>query len=131
MCGEIENEMPLERQIIERFRNQAELYLAKARHDNAGDGGDAADYIEAGEFYMDRLFTAMLRQCVDDLDGDNGTADRLRAQAIVLARLSGLLAGQLPAEFDTLHAAMDAMLVGYGDGQGGHEHGDDHHHHRH
>ncbi len=129
MCGEIENEVPLEQHIVEHFRDQAERYLA-GMHGGTDDSGDVAG-AGASERYMDRLFAAILRRCVDDVEGDNATVDRLRAQAIVLARLSGLLAGQLPTEYDTLHATMDAMLVGYGEGQGSHAHGDDHHHHHH
>lgn len=119
MCGDIENEIPLEQKIIEHFREVAEQYLNSA-------GGPAR---EASHGYMDTLFGAVLRRCVDDLD-DGGSAERLRDQAIVLARLSGLLAGQLPPELDNLHATMDAMLVGYGEAGGADAppHGHDHRH---
>ena len=121
MCGDIEHEIPLEQRIIEYFRDLAEHYLKS--------GGSSGS--DASHGYMDALFGALLRRCVDDLDEDGGgSADRQRDQAIVLARLSGLLAGQLPAEMDNLHAAMDAMLVGYGEARGAHAapHGHDHHH---
>ncbi len=121
MCGDIENEIPLEQRIIERFRDLAE------QHVNSG----GASGSEASHGYMDTLFGAVLRRCVDDLDEDSGgSVERLRNQAIVLARLSGLLAGQLPPELDTLHATMDAMLVGYGEAGGADAapHGHDHHH---
>lgn len=125
MCGDIESETPLEQQIIERFRAVAGRYLA------AGGSGAGKD---TQHDYMDGLFTAVLRQCVDDVDeaGGGGARERLQAQGVVLARLAGILTGQLPPAADGLHAATDALLVGYrearGDADGGHEHG---HHHQH
>ncbi len=121
MCGDIENEIPLEQRILEHFRDLAARYMNSA----GGPGGDAS------HGYMDDLFGTLLRRCVDDLDEESGgSAERLRDQAIVLARLSGLLAGQLPPEMDNLHATMDAMLVGYGEAGGADAatHGHDHHH---
>ncbi len=122
MCGEIESEAPLDLRIVGHFRELAQRHL-----DQAADAGGRADHA-----YMDRLFGAVLRTCVEDLEdaGDEVSLDQLRAQAIVLARLSGLLAGQLPAELDGLPAAMDAMLVGYREtGQSpDHGHSHDHHH---
>ncbi len=122
MCGEIDSEVPLDLQIVEHFRELAQRHLDQAA--GAGGGADHA--------YMDRLFGAVLRTCVEDLEeaGDEVSLDQLRAQAIVLARLSGLLASQLPAELDGLPAAMDAMLVGYREtGQApDHDHSHGHHH---
>ena len=119
MCGDIENDIPLEQRIIEHFRELAGQYL--------NSGGSPGN--DASHGYMDALFGAVLRRCVDDLD-EGGSAERLRDQAVVLARLSGLLAGQLPPEMDNLHATMDAMLVGYGEASGANavSHGHGHHH---
>lgn len=126
MCGEIEAETPLDLQIVGHFRDLARRYLEQtAERVGAGDDGRAA------HAYMDHLFGAVLQKCVQDLDdaGDEASLEQLRAQAIVLARLSGLLAGQLPVELDGLSATMDAMLVGYRETERPHEH--EHHHHHH
>ncbi len=126
MCGDIESETPLEQQIIERFRAVADRYLADAGSDAATDPDHA---------YMNRLFSAVLRKCVDDVGaaGDGATLEQLQAQGVVLARLAGILTGQLPPAADGLHAAMDALLVGYREAQDGtgddHDHGHGHHHH--
>ncbi len=121
MCGEIDSEVPLDLQIGGHFRGLAQRYLDQAA--GAGTEGRAA------HAYMDRLFGAVLGTCVTDLEdaGDEASLEQLRAQAIVLARLSGLLASQLPAELEALPAAMDAMLVGYRETEPASDHG--HHHH--
>jgi hypothetical protein len=128
MCGDIESETPLEQQIVEHFRSIAGQYLAAA---GTGVGTDPQ------HDYMDRLFAAVLRECLDDLDeaGSGAALDRLQAQGVVLARLAGILTGQLPPVADGLHAATDALLVGYGEARGdrddGHDHGHGHGHHHH
>lgn len=121
MCGEIDSEAPLDLRIVGQFRELAQRYQDQA----AGAGAEG----RAAHAYMDRLLSAVLRTCVQDLEdaGDEVSLDQLRAQAIVLARLSGLLASQLPAELDGLPAAMDAMLVGYRETEAAPDHG--HHHH--
>jgi hypothetical protein len=128
MCGEIESEAPIDRQVVGRFRDLAQRYVDHAA-EAAGRSGEA----HSAHAYMDRLFGAVLGRCVQDLDqaGDAASLEQLRAQAIVLARLSGLLAGQLPPELDGLPAAMDAMLVGYRETGQAPDPGHDHHHHHH
>ncbi len=122
MCGEIESEASLDHRIVGQFRELAQSYLDRA----AGAGDDQG----AAHVYMDRLFSVVLRTCVQDLEdaGDGVSLDQLRAQAIVLARLSGLLASQLPVEIEALPAAMDAMLVGYRETEPAPDHGHHHHH---
>lgn len=126
MCGDIESESPLEQMVVERFRAAADRYLAAA---GAGTGQDP------DHDYMDHLFSAVLRKCVADVDSaeDGGALAQLQAQGVVLARLAGILTGQLPPAADGLHASMDALLVGYREAQAGaggdHRHDHDHHHH--
>jgi hypothetical protein len=112
MCGEIESEAPIDRQVVGRFRDLAQRYVDHAA-EAAGRSGEA----HSAHAYMDRLFGAVLGRCVQDLDqaGDAASLEQLRAQAIVLARLSGL----------------DAMLVGYRETGQAPDPGHDHHHHHH
>jgi hypothetical protein len=119
MCGDIESESPLEQQIIARFRAAADRHLAAA---GAGTGRDPE------HAYMDHLFSSVLRKCVDDI-GEDGALETLQAQGVVLARLAGILTGQLPPAADGLHAAIDALMVGYR--EAGSERHDDHGHHHH
>lgn len=124
MCGDIESESPLEQRIIEHFRAAADRYLAAAGR-GAGEDPD--------HNYMDSLFSTVLRKCVDDIGavGDGGGLEQLQAQGVVLARLAGILTGQLPPAANGLHAAMDALLVGYREAQSGADgdHGRGYHHH--
>jgi hypothetical protein len=110
MCGEIEDEASLEEQIVAHFREVAQLYLKTAADEPSKEAPEASVH-----GYMDHLFAVVLRKCLQDLDDgiEGHSLEHLRVQAIVLARLSGLLASQLPPELETLPASMDAMLVGY------------------
>lgn len=126
MCGDIESESPLEQVIIERFRAVADRYLAVAGT-NAGQDPE--------HDYMDDLFATVLRKCADDIAGveNGGALAQLQAQGVVLARLAGILAGQLPPTAETLQASMDALLVGYREARSaaGDDHAHDHGHHHH
>lgn len=75
--------------------------------------------------YMDGLFAEILRACITDAARVE-PASRYRvlsAQAVVLARVAGFLAGRLDPAQDPLRNAIEALMAGYGDDGG------DHHHH--
>ncbi|MGK0297703.1 MAG: hypothetical protein ACI9XC_001319 [Gammaproteobacteria bacterium] len=65
--------------------------------------------------YMDSLFKAGLTRAVNDAKslhhGDK--MDVLAGQAIVFARLSGLLAGSIPPGSDMFHTVVSALMQGY------------------
>jgi hypothetical protein len=65
--------------------------------------------------YMDSLFKAGLTRAVNDAtslhQGDK--MDVIAGQAIVFARLSGLLAGQFPPGSDLFHTIVNALMQGH------------------
>ena len=65
--------------------------------------------------YMDDLFKAGLTRALNDADSQNSgdRMDMVAGQAIVFARLAGLLAGQLPPESDLFHAIVSALMEGH------------------
>ncbi|MGH6947791.1 MAG: hypothetical protein ACREDZ_10725, partial [Kiloniellales bacterium] len=131
MCGEIEAEVPLERQILNRFIEVARARLAPHRE-------RATAVFPGGAAHMEQVFSSALALALADVEaaGEGATLEQLAAQAVVFARLSGLLAGQLPPELNALPQAMDALLVGYREAADhehdhDHDHEHDHGHHRH
>lgn len=65
--------------------------------------------------YMDGLFKAGLSRAVNDAHHlqHGEKMDVLAGQAIVFARLSGLLAGQFPPESDLFHTVINALMQGH------------------
>jgi hypothetical protein len=64
--------------------------------------------------YMDDLYADLIAMSVADADtiAPASHADMIRSQAIVMARVAGMLAGHL-GRGDPLHPVMDALLDGY------------------
>src|SRR5687767_707104 len=98
MCGDLDDENPLETALYDRFRSNAKA-LQRAHGDKPGDpGGDLASY-------MDRLFADALARCIRDSDGETGGYRTLAAQPVVFARLAGFLAGHCDRQEDPLRKA--------------------------
>jgi hypothetical protein len=83
--------------------------------------------------YMDKLFSDALSRCTRD--AEEAAADkrqlRLTSQALVLARLAGLLAGHQGLEQDPLRKVIEALMQGYAEAeaaQADHDHGHGHDH---
>lgn len=141
MCGEVEDDKQFDNEVMARF-----LYIAsghgvtrgtieaRATPPLAGDAGRGA--------YMSELFRRTLIQAASDLVAvpEGERTETIANQAIVLARLAGFLAGQLPPGEDMTRALLEAMLDGQDepkrtlkalrdrDHGHSHDHGHDHHH---
>jgi hypothetical protein len=81
---------------------------------------------------MGLLFRQAFTEAITDIaQAPAGSrAESIRGQAIVLARLAGLLAGHLPPESDVFRTLIDALMDGNREPEhlAAHHHDHDHHH---
>jgi hypothetical protein len=128
MCGDIEEDTAYDDLIFRRFSAFARNYGA-----GAPENPKALDYDltepEGRSAYMSRLFRdAMLRAVTDASAAAEGSrADAIAGQAVVFARLAGVLAAQLPPESDIFRGAMEAFMDG--NGEPARREAEPHHHH--
>jgi len=133
MCGDLEEDGAgqLHEQLYGRF-----LVHARALLPRQGDLAEpAAENLNA---YMDKLFADALSRCTRDAEQAQGDQhyDRLVAQSLVFARLTGFLAAHQSLHDDPLRRVMEALMTGYGEAEEiaahghshGHGHAHDHHH---
>jgi hypothetical protein len=143
MCGELDDETAFDEELVARLLYIAAGYgvtqdalASRAAPPLSGDSDRPA--------YMSGLFKRVLNEAISDVVAvpPGHQADTIANQAIVLARLAGFLAGQLPPGDDTTRALLEALLDGQAeparmfahlrDHDHGHSHDDDHvHHHGH
>lgn len=144
MCGEVDDNVQINQEILERFSVMSQM-LGVAPIEASGKG--PADLAEADgrAAYMEQLFQAGLTRSLTDanLAEDDEAVDAIASQAIAFARLAGFLAAQLPPDADLFRSVVEAMTAGHGESaklerqyheahakRHGHSHGDsDHHHH--
>lgn len=136
MCGDLDDDVQLDNEILQRF-------LMIARNHGAIPQSNASAPPDLGETagrsaYMDTLFSAGLARAVSDAAAtrEGQRVEAIAAQAIAFARLAGFLAGQLPPEADLFRAAVEALTDGHAmPGRTAdklrHDHDHDHHHHDH
>jgi hypothetical protein len=126
MCGDVDEEAgEIEGQLYARFLAHARALLEPHAPAQAAPADPLA--------YMEKLFADALSRSVRD--GEEAGADqryvRLTSQALVFARLAGLLAGHLGLDQDPLRKVIEALMHGYAEAeaaQAGHDHDHDHHH---
>ncbi len=130
MCGDLDDDLSLDHELFAWL-------LANARVHGAAPGKAEAAAAAAGEpgsnAYMTALFRGALTGALTDIEAapDGTRIDAIRAQAIVLARLAGFLAGHLPPESDVFRDLVDALMDGTREPQvaaAEHEHHHDHDH---
>jgi hypothetical protein len=138
MCGEIDEEVRFDEELLARLAALAGRYGFKA--DDLPARPPRSIAAEADRHaYMDDLFRDGLARSLGDLSAlpEGQRAEGLASQAIVLARLAGWLAGHLPPGADLVRATMEAMLDGSREParalteMADHHHGHEHHHHGH
>lgn len=143
MCGEIDENVQIGRDLLERFGVMSKM-LGLAMPTQTGGAPEGLASAEGRAAYMDQLFRAGLTRSLNDasLADEEETVDAIASQAIAFARLAGFIAGQLPPEADLFRAVIEALTAGHGetarlereyrhmqDHEHGHSHDHDHHHH--
>jgi hypothetical protein len=131
MCGDLEDDTRLDDELFARFlalAKQCGATLPEPRSQRAEQAGEEARHV-----YMSRLFSELLTRAVGDAAAcrEGRRTDAIGDQAIVLARLAGFLAGQLPPETDLFRAMVEAMTDGYGEPARRLAEAQDHHHRHH
>ncbi|MGY8814367.1 MAG: hypothetical protein ACKVHQ_06575 [Gammaproteobacteria bacterium] len=113
MCGDDDDINHIDEELFKRFIKSASTHGVtpdtKAENTHLGITNEKDRSI-----YMDSLFKAGLTRAVNDATslqhGDK--MDVLAGQAIVFARLSGLLIGQFPPGSDLFHTVVNALMQG-------------------
>lgn len=144
MCGDLEDDKQVDDELIARLLYIARGYgvtqetlTARGTPPLAGDSDRPA--------YMSDLFRRVLNASLSDVHAipEGHRTETLANQAIVLARLAGFLAAQLPPGGDFTKSLLEAMLDGQAEPERmlrqmrNHDHGHDHdhdhgqHHHHH
>lgn len=132
MCGEIEDDTGHDDAIFARFASLARQCGAATEPSDGERGIDLAD-ARGRSAYMEGLFRdALGRALADAAAAPEGTrADAIAGQAIVFARLAGLLTAQLPPEADLFRSAMEAFMDGHAEPARRQPVQHHHHHHHH
>jgi hypothetical protein len=130
MCGDLDDDTRLDDELFARFLALARRYGAAPAEGRRPLQEEVAGE-EARHVYMSRLFSEVLARAVGDAAAfpEGRRADAMAGQAIVLARLAGFLAGQLPPETDLFRAMVEAMTDGYGEPARRLAEAQGHHHH--
>jgi len=127
MCGELEEEAGPEDEAYGRFVAHVHSFLAKLRAH-----GKADDAVHA---HLDRMFRELLIASVDErkAPAEMTGYQRLAMEPLVFARLAGFIAAHMPLHEDPLKRTLEALMLGYSEGEVAladhdHEHGHDHPH---
>lgn len=145
MCGEIDENLQINQELLERFNVMARMLGATPL--DPGQGGPVGlAGAEGRAAYMDQIFQlGLVRALTDANAAEEGEAvDAIASQAIAFARLAGFIAGQLPPDADLFRSVIEAVTAGHAetgrlvrqyreaqDEAHGHSHSHDggHHHH--
>jgi len=133
MCGDVEDDAPspAEERLYTMFLSHARALLARYGNVPKEPGADL-------NAYMDKLFADALSRAARDAEGtdEERRYERLAAQPLVFARLAGFLAAHLSLQEDPLRKVIEALMLGYQEGEEmtaadhahGHTHDHDHDH---
>lgn len=119
MCGEIDEQSRIDEELFDRFLELAARYSVLP----GTPGSDAPKVLTDQAVrvaYMDRLFKAGLTRAVNDAANlpEGERMDVLAGQAIVFARLAGILAGQFPAEADLFRTVVGTLVESHNEPAG-------------
>ena len=132
MCGDLEEETTQDDQFHARFVAHVHAFLAGMK------GKKSADPVHA---HLDRLFRELLSAAIDPNRAPDEMSgyQRLTMEPLVFARLAGFIAAHVPLSEDPLRRLVEALMLGYSEGEiavshdhdHSHDHFHDHDHHHH
>lgn len=132
MCGDLEDDASQDDQFHGRFVAHVHSFLAGMK------GKKSADPVHA---HLDRLFRELLSAAIDPNRAPDEMSgyQRLTMEPLVFARLAGFIAAHVPLADDPLRRLIEALMLGYSEGEiavshdhdHGHDHFHDHDHHHH
>jgi hypothetical protein len=124
MCGDLEEQAAEDQaeQFYARFVAHAHSFLAGLKR-----SGKSGDPVHA---HLDRLFREQLSAAMDmnRAPDEMSGYQRLTMEPLVFARLAGFIAAHAPLSEDPLRRIMEAMMLGYSEGEIELSHGHDHDH---
>ena len=114
MCGDDDDLNQIDEEMFSRFLQTADMFGVTAENQSNNASVDLTNE-KSRTAYMDGLLKAGLTRAVNDAKNfhHGEHMDVIAGQAIVFARLSGLLAGQFPPESDLFHAVISALMEGH------------------
>jgi hypothetical protein len=130
MCGDDDDHSHLDEDLFNHFLKAANKFDVLPDESATNTPIDLKDS-DARSRYIEGLFKAGLTRAVNDAHHlqHGHKMDVVAGQAIAFARLSGMLAAQLPPEADLFHAVISALMEGHK--QAAHPPQMSHHHHHH
>jgi hypothetical protein len=124
MCGELEEEVGPDEEIYNRYVAHVHAFLAGMKGK-----GKSADAVHS---HLDRLFRGLLLETVDERKAPQSMTgfQRMSMEPLVFARLAGFIAAHVPLSEDPLRRLMEALMLGYSEGEltlaQDHDHDHDH-----
>lgn len=112
MCGELDEQALIGGELADRLR-----VLARRQTAGPSAGPLGLDAAEGRAAYLEAIFRDGLAEASRAVDAatEDEAIDALALRAIALARLAGVLAGQLPPEADLFRAVIEAVTAGHGE----------------
>ena len=111
MCGDLEEEAGQEDDVYSRFAAHAHSFLAslKAQKNNP----------DPVHRHLDRLFRQLLSAAIDPNHAPDEMSgyQRIAMEPLVFARLAGFIAAHVPLSEDPLRRVMEALMLGYSEGE--------------
>jgi hypothetical protein len=111
MCGELEEDgSDVEEILYDRFAAHVHSFLASMK-------AQGSDSTLNG--HLDSLFRESLKRSADNTSAPEtvGGYERLAMEPLVFARLAGFMAAHLPLHEDPLKRVMEALMIGYSEGE--------------
>jgi len=135
MCGDLEEEAAPDGEVYSRFAAHAHSFLASLKRERKN-----PDPVHA---HLDRLFRELLSTAADENRAPDEMSgyQRIAMEPLVFARLAGFIAAHVPLSEDPLRRVIEALMLGYSEGEiavpdhdhdhdpfHGHDHGHGHSH---
>ena len=111
MCGDLEEEAGPDEGVYDRFVAHAHSFLATMKKQ-----GKNPDPVHA---HLDRLFREALAAAIDPNRAPDEMSgyQRIAMEPLVFARLAGFIAAHVPLSEDPLRRVMEALMLGYSEGE--------------